>query len=185
MKKTVSFVLALSLVLLCRLAAQTGAAGTVEVSFSFTRQRGSASNQFAVWVEDAGGRLVKTLYATRYTAGGGWERRPESIPLWVGQSGLAALGRREIDAFTGATPRSGNLRYLWDGTGPDGAAVPPGLYRVFVEGSLRWENRVLYRADVELGGASAEVRAAAEYFGDSAGERGMLGPVTVRYAGAE
>jgi len=46
-------------------ARSRGRGWDVEVSFTFARQSGAASNQFAVWVEDAQGRYVRTLYATR------------------------------------------------------------------------------------------------------------------------
>ena len=151
-----------------------------ELSFSFTRQSGSASNQFAVWIENAQGQFVKTLYATRWTAAGGWERRPTSIPIWVSRSGLAALTSTEIDAVSGATPRTSALTYTWDGTDSRGAAVPDGSYVLILEGTLRWENQVLYRAPILLGSGAATVSVSVEYAGDSTAERGMISDVQVR-----
>jgi hypothetical protein len=182
MKKSALFLLSLLSFSLSGIAAQSGTTtpGSVEISFSFTRQRGSASNQFAVWIEDSGGRVVKTLYAARFTAEGGWERRPQSIPLWVKQADLPRMDRKEINALTGPTPGSGVLRYTWDGTGRDGAALSPGTYRVYLEATLRQENRVLYSAPVQLGGGPAEIQAVAQYFGTGTAERGMIGPVTIR-----
>ncbi|MDR2797762.1 MAG: DUF2271 domain-containing protein, partial [Treponema sp.] len=136
---------------------------------------------FAVWVEDAQDRVVKTIYATRFTAQGGWERRPQSLPQWVKQSGLARMNQAQIDAFTAATPRAGLLQYQWDGTDQKGAPVPPGTYQIYVEASLRGENRVVYQAPVEIGSASREIQAKARYFGTSEAERTMIGPVTVQY----
>ena len=150
----------------------------LEVSFDFVRQRGFASNQFAVWIEDAEGRYVRTLYATRWTAAGGWQRRETSIPQWVSRSGLAGRDRAHVDALAGPTPQSGTLTYLWDGKDYDGRAVPAGEFRVFVEGTLRWENQVLYTAIVRLDEAG-RVNAAREFFGDGDLERDMVGPVTV------
>jgi hypothetical protein len=158
----------------------SGARG-VEVSFTFTRQGGFGSNQFAVWVTDAEGSYVKTLYATRFTASGGYAKRPQSIPDWVRQSGLAGMGKAQADALTGATPRTGSQTYRWDGTNQAGAAVPPGLYRVFVEASLRNENRVLYSAAVEIGGPGGAAAVQSRYFGESAKERNMISGVRVTY----
>jgi hypothetical protein len=152
----------------------------VEVSFTYASQRGYSSNQFAVWIEDAQGRYVKTLYATRFTAAGGWKRRANSLPQWVKQSSLAEMGRAQVDALTGPTPKSGSLRYVWDGTDSTGRAVSAGEYRVFVEATLRNENRVLYTAAVKPG-EKGPVTAAARYFGSDTAERGMIGPVTVTY----
>ena len=151
-----------------------------ELSFSFTRQSGSASNQFAVWIEDAQGRYVKTLYAARYTANGGWKRRESSIPQWVKQSGLADMNKAQVDALTGATPGAGTLTYRWDGTDSRNTAVPPGDYVIRLEGTLRWENQVLYSAPIRLGQGAAAPEASAEYTGNPGAERGMISNVTVR-----
>ncbi|MDR2702218.1 MAG: DUF2271 domain-containing protein [Spirochaetaceae bacterium] len=153
----------------------------VEVNFTYTKQSGFASNQFAVWIEDAQGRHIKTLYATKFTAAGGWQKREFSLPLWVKQSNLAGMKKPQVDAITGSTPKSGDQRYVWDGTDSTGKAVPAGEYRVIVEGSLRNENSVIYTAVVKLGGEKGKVTAQARYTGTSTAERGMIGPVTVTY----
>jgi len=150
----------------------------LEVSFDFVRQGGIASNQFAVWIEDAQGQYIRTLYATRFTAAGGWRRREGSLPQWVRQSGLAGRNQAHVDALTGPTPPAGALRYVWDGRNYAGQPVPQGEYRVFVEASLRWDDRVVYTAVVRLGEAG-QVSATPEFFGDRTEERGMIGPVTV------
>lgn len=48
--------------------------GTLTVTFDFEKQSGYASNQFAVWIEDVDGNLINTLYATRFTATGGYKK---------------------------------------------------------------------------------------------------------------
>ena len=158
-------------------AAQQAAA---EVSLTFTRQSGRASNQFAVWVEDAQGRHVRTLYATRWTAAGGWRRRPTSIPVWVSRSGLAEMPRGQVDAVSGATGQTGRRTFVWDGTDGNGSPVPPGNYVIFVEGTLRWENQALFRAPISVGQGPAQAAVSVEFAGDSAAERGMLSEVSVR-----
>ncbi|MDR0389729.1 MAG: DUF2271 domain-containing protein [Spirochaetaceae bacterium] len=180
MKKLFTFPLFVSLFSISGVAAQASSPGRVEISFAYQRQSGFSSNQFAVWVEDAQGVLVKTLYATRFTATGGFRRRPESIPQWVRQAGLASQSAAGLDAFTGATPRSGQQNFVWDGTGKDGATLPLGSYYVYVEATLRGENRALYRTRIELGGGPVELQAEVQYFGSGTRERNMVGPVTVR-----
>jgi hypothetical protein len=155
-------------------------AGTVEISFTYARQGGFASNQFAVWIEDARGNHVKTLYATAFTAEGGWKIREQSLPLWVKKAGVAGLGKTEIDAFTGATPSPGTLRYRWDARDEQGRAVPVGEYRVYVEATLRGENRVLYSSTVRLGGAGGEARVQSQYFGSGSAERAMISGLRVQ-----
>jgi len=177
MKRIIIALILFSVFSLAGAAAQQAAA---EISFSFTRQSGSASNQFAVWIEDAQGRYVKTLYATRYTANGGWRQRPSSIPVWVAKSGLASLTRQQIDGITGATPRAGKLTYTWNGTDSRGAAVSSGNYVICLEGTLRWENQVMYRAEISIGQGPATPAVSVTYTGDSTAERGMISAVTVR-----
>jgi len=177
MKRLLVFFALLTVMFLVDATAQQAAA---ELNFTFTRQSGAASNQFAVWIEDAGGRYVKTLYATRYTANGGWRNRPTSIPVWVRQSGLSGLNNTQIDALTGATPRTGKLTYTWDGTDSQNAAVPNGDYVLILEATLRWGNQALYRAPVRLGSGSANARVSVEYTDDTVAERAMISDVTVQ-----
>ena len=134
------------------------------ITFDFVSQSGYASNQFAVWIEDLEGNFVKTLYATRYTANGGYRNRPDSIPTWVRKSNLADMSKSEVDAITSATPRSGTLSYLWDMADKDGVPVPSGEYKFFVEGSLRWKNRVLYSGVVDIGSISTRIELELERF---------------------
>jgi hypothetical protein len=174
---------AVLLVITFSAAAQSKPAAA-EISFTYTRQGGSGSNQFAVWVEDARGNYVKTIYATRFTAKGGWERRPLSILQWVKQSNLSKMPRAQIDALTGPTPRAGTLTYRWDGTNQAGAAVQAGEYKLFLEASLRNENRVIYSAVIPAGwnassGDFRNVEVKNEYFGNGTAERGMISNVQV------
>jgi len=148
--------------------------GTLTISLDYEKQSGYASNQFAVWVEDLDGNLIKTLYATRFTANGGFRDRPDSIPLWVEKSGLATMQKADADAVSGATPSTGTLYYTWDAADKDGNAVPAGEYRFFVEGSLRWKNRVLYSGAVDTGGGNAVVKAEAAYFYEGSDSQAAL-----------
>jgi hypothetical protein len=178
MKRLYCIVLLITLIL-TGAAAQTSQPAA-ELAFTFTRQTGAASNQFAVWIEDAQGKYIKTVYAARYTADGGWKRRPSSIPVWVKQSGLSDMTKPQVDALTGATPRTGTLTYTWDGTDSRGAPVPAGNYVIILEGTLRWENQVYYRAPIRLGQGPAAVQVNVEYVGDPGSERAMIDDVKVR-----
>jgi hypothetical protein len=167
------------------------------VGFDYQSQRGAASNQFAVWIEDADGELVKTLYATAFTANGGYEIRPDSILNWVAKSGLPDMPKAQVDAITGATPKSGKLAYVWDLTDGDGDAVPDGDYAFVVEGTLRMKNFVLFEGDIAVGGDRAIVNAEPAYhfeaddefrydaLTEDSTEIGMIGNVTAEYVPAD
>ncbi|MCL2411014.1 MAG: DUF2271 domain-containing protein [Treponema sp.] len=152
----------------------------LEITFTFTRLRGVASNQFAVWVEDSQGQYVTTLYATRWTARGGWRRRPTSIPEWVRASGAAERPSYQIDAVSGATPSTGTLTYTWDGTDSEGRLVPDGEYTIILEGTLRWANQVYFRAPINLGQGSVTAEVTVEYVGDATDDRAMISNVSVQ-----
>lgn len=81
--------------------------------------------QVAVWLEDEKGNYIRTLYVTERASHKSWifgpkEGRPESLPVWYGTSknGSAfdkvsaspstpsASLSRDLDAVTGATPKS-------------------------------------------------------------------------------
>jgi hypothetical protein len=163
------------------MAQQPASPYAVELSFTFNRQIGPGSNQFAAWIEDAKGGYIKTLYATRFTANGGWKRRETSIPLWVKKSALAALSKDQVDALTGATPGAGTLTYRWDGTDSRGAALPAGDYVVILEATLRNDNQVYYRAPVRIGQGAGNTQVSVEYAGTGAEkERAMISGVTVK-----
>jgi len=181
--KKLLFIFILTVFVLTSAAAQQKAQTnpTLEVTFTFTRQSGMASNQFAVWIENTDGKYIKTLYATRFTANGGYSRRPTSIPVWVKQSELAKMTKAQVDAVSSATPKTGIVTYTWDGTDNKGAALPIGDYMLVIEGTLRMENQVYYRAPITLGKGAITPKINVEYIGDEAtAERAMIKDVKVQ-----
>ena len=195
MRKIPLLAAVLSLALLCACSGGESNAeppipksGELTIIFDYEKQSGHASNQFAVWIEDMDGNLIKTLYATKFTAHGGYKNRPDSLSLWVENSGLASMPKADVDAVSGATPKAGALSYAWDLTDQSGGAVTSGEYKFFVEGSLRWKNRVLYSGVVDVSGSAATVQGNAEYIyegsdgqpalSEDAVENGMIGAVT-------
>ena len=85
--------------------------GMLTITFDYEKQSGSASNQYAVWIEDMNGNYINTIYATQWTAKGGYKNRPDSIALCVDKSDLASMPDYYVDAISGATPRAGNVSY--------------------------------------------------------------------------
>jgi hypothetical protein len=165
------------------------------VSFDYEKQSGNSSNQFAVWLEDENGNFLSTLFVTEYIPQGGWEKRP-GIPVWVEAAGLKKMSRKDIDAVSGATPKSGPLTYSYRGElkGPSGSVYSGDRFKVMIEGTLRWENRVEYSCIVDkntsivsdekteyISKASDE----GEALGEDAEERGMLTNFRVEYQRAD
>jgi hypothetical protein len=153
----------------------------VKITFVYLRQPGMASNQFAVWIEDKTGKFIKTLYATRFTAKGGWKNRPDSLPTWVEAAQAGSLSNGQIDSVTGATPPAGDLTYLWDCKDNNGNLVPADEYRYCVEGSVRWKSRVLYTGTIKIGGSAQQSTAVRDVYGDDEEEWNMITNVAAEY----
>lgn len=115
-----------------------------------------ASNQFAVWIENADGEVVKTLFVTNFTAARrGYRNREDAVSSWVSAANPDAMTDAEIDAISGATPSAGTQNFAWDMTADDGSRVPDGVYKVMVEGTLFWSSSVLYAAELDTANVTA------------------------------
>ena len=164
------------------------ATGEVIISFEYTKQSGPASNQHAVWIEDLDGRLIKSLFASRWTANGGFATRPDSIALWAERAALANMSSADVDAVAGATPSTGLQSYTWDLTDLSGETVLQGDYVFFVEGTLRWKSFVLISGVITIGDEPVTVQGDAVFHYESSDrydaltadsvENNMIGAVT-------
>lgn len=127
----------------------------LEVSFDYQRQAGPGSNQYAVWIENEKGNVVKTLFVTSYTTKGrarggeqpkrGYIVRPACVPKWVKTVKADEKTDQQLDAVTGATPQAGGVQtFTWDFTDEQGKAVPQGIYKVKVETTLIFDSAIVY-----------------------------------------
>jgi hypothetical protein len=182
-----AFLCCLLLLASMTLRAQDGAPGKVILSYSLNRLVRRASNQLAVWIEDAGGRYVKTLFATDFMARRkGFLRRQEVCPEWVKAAGLAAMTEAEIDAISGATQKPGRITLSWDCTDRKGKPVPPGVYLYKVEGNIAWEKRVLWTGRITVGDTAGSSAATGQWLPEDAKDAGVLVTgVSARFEPAE
>ena len=130
-------------------------ARALEVSFDYQRQAGPGSNQYAVWIENEKGNVVKTLFVTSYTTKGrarggeqpkrGYIVRPACVPTWVKTVKADKKTDQQLDAVTGATPQAGGTQtFTWDFTDEQGKAVQQGDYKVVVEATLFFDSDIIY-----------------------------------------
>jgi len=72
------------------------------------------ASQCAVWLEDANGNYVRTLYVTQRASKRNWivgpkAGRPESLPVWYHAANYGSVknapNSTEVDAVTSATPK--------------------------------------------------------------------------------
>ncbi len=161
--------------------------GRVEISLHLERQNVEGSNQFAVWIQNQRGEVVKTLFATRFAAEGGFFNELDCLPLWVDRANARFIPGDEVDGFSGATPPTGNYTYIWDGTDRKGNQVPFGNYVFYVEGNLHWENWIVFSGLIPTGRREVTIRAQSEFDSDDHDifGSGLISDVVARYIPAE
>lgn len=158
------------------------AAGKLEITVSYERQPGHGSNQYAIWIEDGNGGLVKTLFVTEFTAKGGYVKRPACVPVWVEKANPTAMTEKQIDAFSGATPKSGDHTYTWDLTDESGKTVKPGDYTFVVEATLTGGgSKVVFTDKVNIQGEQADFSPSPKFTSDDEKNKGMIKSVTARF----
>jgi hypothetical protein len=149
-----------------------------EISFDFKHTKDIASNQFAVWIEDSDGNVIQTLFVTRFTGDGGWKKRDDALPVWVDKSGIS---EEKTDARSGATPQSGGLSYIWDCTDANGQPVPSGDYKFLVEGTIFWQDDVIYGGVITVGGEAQTIEADPGYRTEESKKSDMITNVQATY----
>lgn len=157
MKSIISLLLTLActLVFAGNLQAQTAPEGKkVTVTYQWVRIPGPGSNQVAIWVEDVRGSYVRTLFATRYTAQGGYVRRPVSLSEWVQKSDWKNAPKEEVDAVSGSTPAAGLQTVTWDGRDRTGKVMPAGTYVIRMEANILNEKKMFFRGEISVGGGN-------------------------------
>jgi hypothetical protein len=82
--------------------------------------------QTAVWIEDADGNFVKTLYVSGFA--GYVKERQVTLPIWGNSSNFV-----DVDGVTGASIDVGHHIYVWDLKDLSGNEVKSGSYTVKVE----------------------------------------------------
>jgi len=105
------------------------AGGELVVDLTFApRGEGRIDNPYvAVWIEDAGGSLVRTV-SVWYEQSSRGARWLDELRTWWRVSGGDVP-----PVASGATRPAGTASVVWDGTDADGHPVPHGEYVVFVE----------------------------------------------------
>jgi tetratricopeptide (TPR) repeat protein len=114
--------------------------------------RDQLAPQTAIWVEDASGAHVKTVFVSGFA--GNVKGKQVTLPVWAEISKFAGA-----DAVTGASIDVGHYIYTWDCKGLDGKLVKPGTYTVKVEVS-HWPSMKyqLAEAVVTIGKKEESVR---------------------------
>lgn len=156
--------------------------GKVEIYFTYKRLLRIASNQFAVWIEGEDGSYIRSLYATKFTASGGYKRRENSLPEWVDASHWEEAESAEVDAVSGPTKKPGDITIVWDCKDRESRPVSPGTYVYKVEGSLYWEKRMIWTGKIEVGDKETSSSAEVTYIPEQAKKiKPMIDSVSAQY----
>ncbi len=145
-------------------AQRSGKATSVELSFNYQKQAGAGSNQWAVWIENSEGKVVRTLTVTSFTSKGrggrrGYTFRPTCVPTWVKNAKAEEMSDEQIDAVTGATPKeSGIQTYIWDFKDAEGKDVPAGDYKICLEATLYFNSIILYSGTFSTKDKAGEIK---------------------------
>ena len=147
-------------------AQRSSKASAVELSFNYQKQSGAGSNQWAVWIENSEGKVVRTLTVTSFTSKGrggrrGYTFRPTCVPTWVKNAKAEEMTDEQIDAVTGATPsQSGIQTYTWDFKDANGKDVPAGDYKICFEATLYFNSILLYSGTFSTKDKRSEIKRA-------------------------
>lgn len=173
------------------MAACSAKPGSLEVSFQYNKQPGGGSNQYAVWIENAEGQVVNTLFVTEFTAKGrsrdgstprrGYTYRTSCVPTWVQHVHADDLTDGELDAFTGATPAESGLQtFTWDFTDQAGQPVAKGTYRFYVEATYNGGSVVTHTGTVTYGTPAGDIPVETSYIEASEERKDMVVDVHAR-----
>jgi tetratricopeptide (TPR) repeat protein len=104
--------------------------------------RDELAPQTAVWIENAEGEFVKTIYVSGFS--GHAKEKQINLPVWAKSSEFV-----DVDAITGASIDLGHHIYIWDLGDYQDNKVSPGEYKIFVEVSY-WPSMQYQRVEAPL-----------------------------------
>lgn len=146
----------------------------LKIEVDYEKQEGRGSNQWAVWIEDSMGEIVKTLYVTSFTADGGYKPRPACTSIWVSKAKPEEQSGEWIDGISGATPSTGLQTYVWDLTNEEGSPVNNGDYVFVVEANLYGDSEVIFKSPLSINNKAFEVVAMPEFTKEDDKNKGMI-----------
>jgi len=130
--------------------------GTLEVSFLYMPPSSGVEPTYhtAMWIEDAKGNLVKTLYVSQELSSGEY-RMGEACPDWTRQAHWEKAPKAEVDAVTAPTPSVGSETKIFDLAR---LGVPAGAYQFKFQVHITELHNVLHRGTLTVGPESRTVK---------------------------
>jgi len=133
-------------------------AGQLEITYLVTSN--DASRFTAIWLENEGGELVKTLFVSTELAQGAFTVEGDICPDWLKKAHWEKASQAEVDAVSGPTPSvgSGSLSFDLKKHG-----ISPGVYFFCMQIHIHDNYNILYRGQIRLGEKPAEAQAEVFY----------------------
>lgn len=142
------------------LAGSGQGAGTLQVRFFFnTPATVEPTYHTAIWLEDADGKLVKTLYVSQELSGTQY-KMGDACPDWVNKAQWEKAPKDEVDAVTAPTPMVGGDQMTFDMAA---LRIPAGTYGFRFQVHVSEQYNVLYRGQIIVGGPATDIQLETAY----------------------
>jgi len=128
-------------------------AGKLQITYLVSAD--DASRFTAVWLENEGGELVKTLFVSNELAQGAFTVEGDICPDWIKKSHWEKASQAEVDAVSGPTPTAGSGSRSFD---LKKHGISPGVYFFCMQIHIHDNYNILYRGQIRLGEKPAEAQ---------------------------
>ncbi len=133
-------------------------AGKLQISYLVTSD--DASRFSAIWLENEGGDLVKTLFVSTELAQGAFTVEGDICPDWIKKSHWEKASQAEVDAVSGPTPTAGSGSLSFD---LKKHGISPGVYFFCMQIHIHDNYNILYKGQIRLGEKPAEAQPEVSY----------------------
>ncbi len=161
----------------------TPIAGTIEVSFVFGSPEGvQPSYQTALWLQDAKGQYIKSLFVSEYLAYGGFND-PTICPDWIKVANWDKATEADYEAVSRPTPPVGQntLNINLQGKG-----IVAGRYEYLLEVHLVEKFNILCRGQIDIGNQASESKPEITYSPEKhPAAESVISSVLIKYSPAQ
>jgi hypothetical protein len=157
---------------------QTADAGVLVVTFLYMPPSAvEPTYHTAMWLEDTGGKLVKTLFVSNELSANDY-KNGDACPDWVSQASWPSAEQSLVDAVTGPTPNVGSSTMSFD---LDELGISPGTYVFNFQVHVTEKYNVRFRASVDAGQTARTLNIEALHTDGKAPSYAVVRDVDVRY----
>ena len=134
-------------------------AGKLQISYLISSSV-DGSRFTAVWLENEGGELVKTLFVSNELAQGAFTVEGDICPDWIRKAHWEKTSQAEVDAVSGPTPSVGSGSFSFD---LKKLGILPGVYFFCMQVHIHDNYNILYNGKIRVDQEPAEAQAEVFY----------------------